>query len=336
MPALAIVPSRMTRSMALNVETNVEALVSAVRAQATQAQLLRVYRVATLLELARCVAVMAADWTGTAARLLDKVSCKTAQEAELRVVEQLKHTLHNHRNHTGRLGRFLAEFWKQGKPDTMPTAVHAALWAWFEAPAHDDVLHGVSKTQALLQALRAELPQEAELCKQGVRLYSYNVLHKAQLFVEDKLPKPLADQPSPNSQSLLLLQQGNDPGDLLDLPPTPPKPDDSCTDEDDLDDDVDWGDSDDDAGGDELLRGGDDDAGKYTSISVASDLSRVLTTNAAELPAFPDKPQFAVPEHVKTGEAIRAIGKIDAADSTSHALVVLRSTHGRRSHAKRY
>lgn len=53
---------------------------------------------------------------------------------------------------------------------------------------------------------------------------------------------------------------------------------------------------------------------KYTSISVASDLSRVLTTNAAELPAFPDKPQFAVPEHVKTGEAIRAIGKIDAAD----------------------
>ena len=177
MPALAIVPSRMTRSMALNVETNVEALVSAVRAQATQAQLLHVYRVATLLELARCVAVMAADWTGTAARLLDKVSCKTAQEAELRVVEQLKHTLHNHRNHTGRLGRFLAEFWKQGKPDTMPTAVHAALWAWFEAPAHDDVLHGVSKTQALLQALRAELPQEAELCKQGVRLYSYNVLH---------------------------------------------------------------------------------------------------------------------------------------------------------------
>ena len=130
----------------------------------------------------------------------------------------------------------------------------------------------------------------------------------------NKLPKPLADQPSPNSQSLLLLQQGNDPGDLLDLPPTPPKPDDSCTDEDDLDDDVDWGDSDDDAGGDELLRGGDDDAGKYTSISVASDLSRVLTTNAAELPAFPDKPQFAVPEHVKTGEAIRAIGKIDAAD----------------------
>ena len=58
MPALAIVPSRMTRSMALNVETNVEALVSAVRAQATQAQLLRVYRVATLLELARCVAVI--------------------------------------------------------------------------------------------------------------------------------------------------------------------------------------------------------------------------------------------------------------------------------------
>ena len=40
----------------------------------------------------------------------------------------------------------------------------------------------------------------------------------------------------------------------------------------------------------------------------------MLTTNAAELPAFPDKPQFAVPEHVKTGEAIRAIGKIDAAD----------------------